>query len=104
MGTEYVRERITALRIKRGVSEHRMSLDLGKSDGYIHSISSGRCLPSITELYAICDYLDVSLVDFFDDETEEAGQITRLKDIARRLSSEDLDLLNAMAERMDKSN
>ncbi len=101
METEYIRDRITTLRIKKGISEHRMSLDLGKSKGYIHRISSGKCLPSVKELYAICDYLEVSLVEFFDDEVEDAEQLTRLKKIARHLTSEDLLLLNKLAERMD---
>lgn len=30
----YVRERITELRMRKNVSEHRMSLELGKSGSY----------------------------------------------------------------------
>ena len=30
----FVRERITELRLAKGVSEHKMSLDLGKSGSY----------------------------------------------------------------------
>ena len=36
----FVRERITELRERKGVSEHRMSLELGKSGSYIRSITS----------------------------------------------------------------
>ena len=36
----FVRNRITELREQKGVSEHRMSLELGKSGSYI----SGCCL------------------------------------------------------------
>ena len=44
MDTSYqylLRERITQLRLKKDVSERRMSLDLGKTDSYIRSITSG---------------------------------------------------------------
>ncbi len=42
----YLRERITALRSQKGVSEHRLSLELGKSGSYIRSITSGpQCPP-----------------------------------------------------------
>lgn len=38
---KYIRDRITALRIKNNVSEYKISLDPGHSKGYIQSISSG---------------------------------------------------------------
>ena len=37
---KFVRDRITELREKRGISEHRLSLELGKSGSYIRSITS----------------------------------------------------------------
>ena len=47
MDTDFVRTRITRLRMDKGVSEYQMSLDLGMSKGYIQSISSGKALPSL---------------------------------------------------------
>ena len=38
---EFVRSRITELRVKKDVSEHKMSLDLDKSGSYIRGITSG---------------------------------------------------------------
>ena len=35
---DFVRSRITELRLAKGVSEHRMSLDLDKSGSYIRGI------------------------------------------------------------------
>ena len=51
---EYVRERITQLRISKGISEYQLSYDLGHSRGYINNISSGKSLPSMSEFFAIC--------------------------------------------------
>ena len=51
-----LRERITQLRLSKNISEHQMSLDLGKSGSYIRSISSGRALPSLRELFNIIEY------------------------------------------------
>ena len=59
MNAEYIRNKITQLRLQKNVSEHRMSLDLGHARSYIHGIVSGRTLPSMQEFLAICDYLDV---------------------------------------------
>ena len=41
---EFVRSRITELRIKKNVSEHKMSLDLDKSGSYIRNITNGTAL------------------------------------------------------------
>ena len=62
---KFVRERITELRINRGVSEHRMSLDLDKSGSYIRSITSGTALPSLRELFNIISYFGVTPSEFF---------------------------------------
>ena len=48
MTAEFVRERITQLRMQKGVSEYKMSYDLGHSRGYINNISSGKSLPPQT--------------------------------------------------------
>lgn len=38
---DFIRNRITQLRMEKNVSEHRMSLELGRSGAYIRSISNG---------------------------------------------------------------
>ena len=68
MDEQFIRDRITHLRMQKNVSEYKMSLDLGHSKSYIQSIASGRALPSMSEFLYICDYLDVSPKDFFDPE------------------------------------
>ena len=55
MCEEFVKERITQLRLKKGVSEYQMSYDLGHSRGYIYNISSGKALPPLKEFFGICD-------------------------------------------------
>ena len=55
--TDFVRHRITELRLKKNVAEHKMSLELGKSGSYIRGITNGGSLPSLRELFNIIDYL-----------------------------------------------
>lgn len=50
MDEQFLRDRISQLRMKKGVSEYQMSLELGHSRGYIQNISSGKSLPSIDML------------------------------------------------------
>lgn len=51
---QFVLDRITQLRISRGLSEYQLSYELGHSRGYINNISSGKSLPSMSEFFAIC--------------------------------------------------
>ena len=55
---EFIRIRITELRIAKNISEHKMSLDLDKSGSYIRGITSGAALPSLRELFNIISYFD----------------------------------------------
>lgn len=57
MDTQFVRDRITQLRLKKGVSEYQMSYDLGHSRSYVYNISSGKSLPPMAEFLQICNYL-----------------------------------------------
>ena len=61
----FVRNRITELREQKGVSEHRMSLELGKSGPYIRSITNGISMPSLPELFNTMDYFDLTPTLFF---------------------------------------
>ena len=97
---QFVRNRITQLRLQKGVSEYQMSYDLGRSRGYINNISSGKSLPSFSEFLYICEYLGVTPVEFFDVGIEDPQSICKLRDLAKQLSSEDLAALLNMAERL----
>lgn len=100
MDEAFVRNRISELRIKKGISEYKMSLDLGHSKSYIQSISSGKALPSFSEFLYICEYLGVTPKDFFDTKVAEPQAISRLINLARLLPVEDIEALVNMAERL----
>jgi len=96
----FVRNRIAELRTKKGVSEYKMSMELGHSKTYIQSISSGRSLPSFSEFLYICEYLGVTPREFFDAEINEPQLVCKLTEVAKTLSKEDLTALINMAERL----
>ena len=56
---DFIRNRITELRISKNISEHKMSLDLDKSGSYIRGITSGSALPSLKELFNIISYREL---------------------------------------------
>lgn len=101
MNEEFIRKRITQLRLQKNVSEYKMSMDLGHSKGYIQSISSGRAFPSMYEFLYICDYFNITPAEFFDTETNETLLIQELNSEAKNLSKDDLDLLIQFVKRLN---
>ena len=100
LDNEFIRKRITELRIKKGVSEYKMSLDLGHSRSYMQSIVSGRSLPSMAEFLYICKNLGVTPSDFFDEEIDNPALIKKALEGISRLSERDLSLLLSLIERL----
>ena len=101
--SEFTKERITQLRLRKGVSEYKMSYDLGHSKGYINNIASGKALPSLAELFAICDYFQITPSEFFDMEVQNPEITKELLSEIKRLSSDDLQLVISLVRRMVKS-
>ena len=66
MDEEFIRNRITELRLKKGVSEYQMSMELGQNRSYIQAISSGRSMPSMKQFLNICEYFEITPLQFFD--------------------------------------
>lgn len=99
---QFVRNRITQLRLQKGVSEYQMSYDLGRSRGYINNISSGKSLPSMSEFLSICEYFNISPKNFFDDKLEYPALITKLQDKVSSLQSSDLLFLINLIDRFSE--
>ena len=102
MNNDFVRKRITELRIIKGVSEYKMSLDLGHSKSYIQSISSGRALPSLPELFYICEYFGISVQVFFDESIDNPILTNELMSLARCMKDDDLEALVLVARRLSE--
>ena len=96
---EFIRNRITELRLLKNVSEYQMSLDLGHSKSYIQGISSGKALPSMNEFIAICEYFKISPRDFFDDGTSNPMLMQKLLDKSKSLRDSDVELLLNIIDR-----
>ena len=100
MTEQFVRDRITQLRMKKGVSEYQMSYDLGHSRGYIYNISSGKALPPLKELFAICDYFEITPQQFFDDSIDTPELIQKAIEGMRELNERDLIMLLGFINRL----
>ena len=90
MDTQFVRDRITQLRLKKGVSEYQMSYDLGHSRSYVYNISSGKSLPPMAEFLQICNYFDITPSQFFDESEENPALLQTAIEELRKLNDDDL--------------
>jgi transcriptional regulator with XRE-family HTH domain len=102
MDKEQFIERLTQLRINKGVSARDMSLSLGQSAGYINNIENGVNLPSMNIFFYICEYLNISPREFFDFDNRNPVKCHELLEAAKPLSSEQLELLISIAKMFQK--
>ena len=100
MDERFIRERITRLRLKKGVSEYQMSYDLGHSRGYVYNISSGKALPPMKEFLAICDYFEITPQQFFDEGSTNPELIQKAISGISRLDESDLLMLLGLINRL----
>lgn len=99
----FVRERVTQLRLRKGISEYQMSYDLGHSRGYVYNISSGKALPPLKEFFAICDYFELTPGQFFDESTPNPELIQKAVNGMKQLSESDQLMILSIINRLQKS-
>lgn len=97
-----LRTRITELRLKKNVSEHKMSLDLDKSGSYIRLITSGASFSSMKELFNIISYLDVTPAEFFAPFQEAKTPYDLLCERIRNLDVAQIAKVNTFIEMIEK--
>ena len=103
MNIEYIRNRITQLRIQKGVSEYLMRYDLGHSRSYIYNISSGKSLPPMSEFLQICDYFGITPSQFFDETEDNPALLQSAIAELKNLDEDDLALVIATMRRLSRN-
>ena len=96
MFEDFIRERITELRMRKNVSERCMSLDMGHSEGYINHITSGKAMPSMIEFFEICRYFGITPYEFFNENMKYPEKIHKIiKDINKSATAHLTRRINA---------
>lgn len=83
--------------------ENKISLNLGRSKGYIQSISSGRSLPSMNTFLDICDYFHLTPREFFSPEITNPSLLHEVISNLETCSEDDLILINEILLRLKKN-
>ena len=97
MNKQEFSDRLSALRINKGVSARDMSLSIGQSPGYINNIENGINYPSMQTFFYICDFLEITPKEFFDTSTVNPTNVSELIDATKGLSNEQLSNLISLA-------
>lgn len=88
MSEDEFRNRLIELRMQKGVSARRMSLDMGQGETYINNIESQNKMPSMAGFFYICEYLGLTPQEFFDEGMESPDEIRKLVQDFQKLMPE----------------
>ncbi len=98
MYENFFSERLANLRTTKGVSARDMSLSIGQSANYINKIENKKAYPSMTAFFYICEYLDITPKDFFDDGNEHPQQLAALIADLQKLDEQALANISAIVK------
>lgn len=89
-------KRLASLREQKGVSAREMSLALGQNESYINRIENGKTFPSLQAFFYICEYLQVSPKEFFDESNLSPIKIAQIAAELQKLDEVQLDTILAV--------
>ncbi len=96
MFEDFFVERLISLRNQKNVSAREMSLALGQNGSYINRIENKQALPSMQAFFYICEYLQISPKDFFDEDTPSPIKINQIIEGSKKLDDIQLDTVIAV--------
>jgi len=87
---DYFSKRLIELRMDKNVSARGMSLDIGQSKGYIAQLERKASLPSMMVFFQICDYLNITPRDFFDEGIKHPEKLQSIIENLKLLNDKQL--------------
>lgn len=103
MYENFIPERLASLRMQKAVSARDMSLSLGQANNYINNIENKKSLPSMQSFFYICEYLDVTPMEFFDEENLYPTILKELIEEAKKLNSKSISHLLGIMKELNQS-
>lgn len=102
MYEDFFAERLASLRMKKNVSAREMSLAIGQNGSYINRIENRQAFPSMQAFFYICEYLEITPSEFFDEKTENPRRLNELSMELAKLNDEQLDIVLSVARGLNK--
>ena len=101
MNFDFIRRRITELRLSRKMSEYQLSLHLRQCKSYIQGITSGKSLPSLKQLFNIYDFFDITPAQFFDDSSDVSPMYHETVNHLRALDDNELEAILKIVQQIE---
>ncbi len=99
MYENFLPDRLAELRMQKGISARDMSLSLGQANNYINTIENKKSLPSMQSFFYICEFLDITPQEFFDEGNSNPKMLKTFVDEAKKLDCESFShILGIMKE------
>ena len=86
-------ERISYFRTKKNFSARKLSIAIGKSEPYIHSLENGGFDLSLKVLLDIFEVLEISPVEFFSDDPASYFKDKKLLNYFAKLNDKQKDAI-----------
>lgn len=96
MFEDFFIKRLASLREQKGVSAREMSLALGQNESYINRIENGKTFPSLQAFFYICEYLQISPKEFFDEDSPSPIKVAQIAAELQKLDEVQLDTILAV--------
>ncbi len=90
---KFISNRIATLRTVKNISARDMSLSLGQSKNYINDIENNKSLPSMRMFLYICEFLEISPMNFFDEENASPTTVDETYKAIKRLNFEQQNII-----------
>lgn len=100
MYEDYFAERISELRERKNVSAREMSLALGQNESYINRIENKKAFPSMQVFFYICEYLNISPKEFFDNESSDPKRLKEITEDIKKLNINQLDTISSLIKEL----
>ncbi len=98
MYEEFISKRISTLRLQKNVSAREMSLAIGQNGSYINRIENQKAFPSMQVFFYICEYLEITPQEFFDEDNINPIKTNTLLYEISKLNEEQIELLISVAK------
>lgn len=95
-------QRLAQLRLQKGISARDMSLSIGQNPGYVNTIENGKSFPTMTNFFYICEYLNITPMEFFDMSSDNPEKLKELTENIKLLNNSQLDAVTMIVNELLK--
>lgn len=103
MDKDFIKERYARIRLAHKISARKLSLELGQSREYINQIENGRALPSMEGLFNFCEYFNISLGEFFEENFNFPVEYGNIIKELNKMDSQEISVVYEMLKLINKT-